>query len=196
MCKGVQNFPVIGGCLVKFEKVSIYFAEPGPENTDEVMKAVAKRIEKGDIKTIVVASTSGDTGVKFANVLKGKANVIAVSHKEMEPDLKEKIINLGGTAVDKTHLPLHKVGMDDVRNTLRILGQGLKVAVEVILIATDKGLIKPYKDVIGVGGTGKGADTVIVARSTTSKEVFSGDSSKKLEVREIIAMTLKKKWWD
>jgi hypothetical protein len=182
--------------LVKHDKVSIYFAEPGPKNTDEVMKAVAKRIEKGDIKIVVVASTSGDTGVKFARALKGKADVIAVSHKEMGPDLKEKIINLGGVAVDKTHLPLHKAGMDKVRETLRALGQGFKVAVEVILIATDKGFVKPYKDVVGVGGTGKGADTAIVARSTTSKEVFSGDSSKKLEVREIIAMSLKKEWWD
>jgi hypothetical protein len=187
---------VLGDYLVRFEKVSVYFAEPGPENTDEVMKAVAKRIEKGDIKIVVVASTSGSTGVKFANALKGKANVVVVSHREMEPDLKEKIINLGGAAVDKTHLPLQKSGMDGARETLRTLGQGFKVAVEVILIATDKALIKPYKDVIGVGGTGGGADTAIVARSTTSKEVFSGDSSKKLEVREIIAMSLKKKWWD
>jgi len=182
--------------VVKFEKVSIYFAEPGPENTDDVIKAVAKRMEEGDIKAIVVASTSGSTGVKFAKALKDKANVVVVSHREMESDLKEKIINLGGAAVDKTHLPLHKAGMDEVRETLHALGQGFKVAVEVILIATDKGLIKPYKDVIGVGGTGGGADTAIIARSTTSKEVFSGDSSKKLEVREIIAMSLKKEWWD
>jgi len=46
-----------------------------------------------------------------------------------------------------------------------------------------------------VGGSGKGADTAIVARSTTTKEIFSKDSSKKLEVRDIIAMPLKKKWW-
>jgi len=82
-----------------------------------------------------------------------------------------------------------------VRNTLYILGQGFKVAVEVILIAADKGLIELCKSVIGVGGSGKGADTAIVAKSTTTNEIFSEDSSKKLEVRDIIAMPLKKKWW-
>ncbi|MBO3754644.1 MAG: hypothetical protein FGF53_07210 [Candidatus Brockarchaeota archaeon] len=67
--------------MVKKEKFTVYFTEPGPENTDEVLKAVARRIEEGDIKTVVVASTSGKSGVKFARALKGKAKVIAVCMK-------------------------------------------------------------------------------------------------------------------
>jgi len=145
---------------------------------------------------VVVASTSGRTGLKFAETLKGKAKLIAISHEEMEPKLKEDIIRLGGMAADKTHLPFHEGNMDDVRNTFYTLGQGFKVAVEVILIATDKGLTKPYKDVIGVAGTDRGSDTAIVARATSTKEVFNKDVEKKLEIREIIAMPLKKKWWD
>jgi hypothetical protein len=177
------------------EKSVVYFAEPGPENTEEVIKAVAKRIEQGDVKTVVVASTSGRTGLKFAEALKDKAKVIAISHEKMEKELKEKIIKLGGIAADETHLPLHKRGMDDVRNSFYSLGQGFKVAIEVVLIACDKKLIEPYKDVIAVAGSGEGSDTAIVARATTTKEIFSKDKTKKLEVREIIAMPLKKKWW-
>jgi hypothetical protein len=180
---------------MKIEKSFVYFAEPGPENTDEVIKAVAKRIEEGDIKIVVVASTSGRTGLKFAEALKGKAKVVAISHEKMEPELKEKIVKLGGIAEDETHLPFHKKGMDDVRNAFYSLGQGFKVAIEVILIAADKKLIEPYKDVIGVAGSEEGSDTAIVARATISKEIFSRDSTKKLEVREIVAMPLKKKWW-
>lgn len=153
--------------MVKLEKASIYFTEPGPENTDEVIKAVAKRVEEGDIKTVVVASTSGRTGLKFAEALKNKAKVIAVSYEKMEPELKEKIAKLGGGAADETHLLFHKRGMDDIRNAFYALGQGFKVAVEVILIASDKKLIEPYKDVIAVAGSGEGSDTAIVARSTT-----------------------------
>ena len=41
----------------------------------------------------------------------------------------------------------------------------------------------------------KGADTAIVARSTPTKEIFSRDSSRKLEARDIIVMPLKKEWW-
>jgi len=182
--------------MAKVEKISVYFAEPGSENTYDVIESVARRINVGDPKTVVVASTSGQTGVKFAEALKDKAEVIAISHEKMNPKLKEKIIKLGGVAVDKTHLPLHKKGIDDVRNTLYILGQGFKVAVEVILIAADKGLIEPYRDIVGVGGSDRGADTAIIARATTTEEIFSEDSKKKLEVREIIAMPLKKEWWD
>ncbi|MEM4141257.1 MAG: pyruvate kinase alpha/beta domain-containing protein [Nitrososphaeria archaeon] len=181
--------------MVKFEKTVFYFKEPGPENTDEVIKAVAKRLEEGDINTVVVASTSGRTGLKFAETLKGKAKVVAVSYERMEKEFKEKIVKAGGLAVDETNLPLHEKGVDDIRNAFFTLGQGFKVAIEVILIACNKNLIEPYKDVIGVAGSGEGSDTAIVARATTSKEIFCKDVRKKLEVREIIAMPLKKKWW-
>jgi len=182
--------------MVKVDKVCVYFVEPGPKNTDDVLDAVARRFKEGDIDTVVVASTSGRAGAKFAEALKGKAKVIAISHEEMESKLKEDIIRLGGMAVDKTHLPFHEGDMDKVRNAFYTLGQGFKVAVEVILIATDKGIIKPYKDVIGVAGTDRGSDTAVIARATTTKEIFSKDLKKKLEIREIIAMPLKKKWWD
>jgi hypothetical protein len=85
--------------------------------------------------------------------------------------------------------------MDDVRKSFYAFGQGFKVAIEVILIAADKGEISLYEDVIGVGGTGRGTDTAIIARATTSKEIFTEDHSKKLEIREILAMPLKKHWW-
>ncbi len=70
------------------------------------------------------------------------------------------------------------------------------VAAEVILFAVDKGVLEPYNDGIGVAGTSEGADTAIVARAPSTKEAFSDDSSKKLEVREVVAMPMKKEWWD
>lgn len=181
--------------MTKTEKVTTYFMEPGSENTDDIVDAVARRFEESDIKTVVVASTSGRTGVKFAEALRGKAEVIAVSHERMQAEFKERIAKLGGTAVDETHLPLHERGMDDVRRAFYTLGQGFKVAIEVILIASDRGLVEPYRDVIAIGGTGRGSDTAIIARSTNSKDIFSGSSSRKLEIREILAMPLKKRWW-
>jgi len=172
-----------------------YFANFGSQNTEKIIEAVRDRIHGGDVKTIVVASTSGETGVKFAKALKGLANVIAVSYEEMEPTHKRQIIEFGGKVVEKAHLPLHAKGMDDVRKSFYTFGQGFKVAVEVIFIAADKGEVDLYGDVIGIGGTGEGADTAIIARATTTKEIFSEDENKKLEIREIIAMPLKKKWW-
>ncbi|MEM1558351.1 MAG: pyruvate kinase alpha/beta domain-containing protein [Thermoproteota archaeon] len=173
-----------------------YFVRPGPKNTDKVIEAVIKRINSNGIRGIVVASTSGRTGLKFAEALRSRVDLVVVSHEKMDPRFKEGIIKLGGVAVDNTHLPLHSRGMDNVRDSFYTLGQGFKVAVEVILIAADKNLVKRYEDVIGVGGSGKGADTAIVARATPTREIFSSNKSRRFEVREIIAMPLKKKWWD
>lgn len=170
-----------------------YFTNYGPQNTDKTIEIVKSRTN--DITTVVVASTSGETGVKFSKALKDCASVIAVSYEKMNPTCKQQITEFGGKFVEKSHLPLHTEGMDDVRESFRTFGQGFKVAVEVILIAADKGVIDLYTDVIGVGGTARGADTAIIARATTTKEIFNKDETKKLEIREILAMPLKKKWW-
>ena len=172
-----------------------YFATPSSQNTEKVIEAVKKRVAIGSPKTVVVASTSGETGMKFAKAFKGIATVVVVSHEKKSPSYGRQIVEYGGKAVDETHLALHTNGMDDVRKSFYTFGQGFKVAVEVILIAADKGEVSLYEDVIAVGGIGRGADTAIIARATTSKEIFTQDKSKKLEIREIIAAPLKKHWW-
>ena len=50
------------------------------------------------------------------------------------------------------------------------------------------GYLIPYEDVIGVGGSGKVADTAIVLRATYPATLFDKDLAKRLEVREVIAM--------
>ncbi len=181
--------------MAKIEKIVAYFETHGIENTEDVIQAVGKRVKEGDIKTVIVASTSGATGLKFAKALKGIAEVIAISHENMDSENKREIVRLGAKALDKTHLPLETRKMEAVKNSYYTLGQGFKVAVEVILIVADKAAVTLYKDVIGVGGTDKGSDTAIVARATTSKDAFSEDKGKKLEIREVLAMPLKKMWW-
>lgn len=179
----------------KVEKSIIYFKKTGGNNTDDVIRAVKSRLKENGLKTVIVASTSGATGFKFVESLEGRAQVFAVSHEKMDSSLKMKIESLGGKAIDQTHLHLHGERMDATRDALYSLGQGFKEAVEVILIATDKDLVKPYIDVISVGGTGTGSDTAIVARSTRTGEAFGDNRQRKLEIREIIAMPLTKIWW-
>jgi hypothetical protein len=82
-----------------------------------------------------------------------------------------------GTAIR----PLQSYSQQDlVANTLRILGQGMKVCVEIAAMAADGGLI-PCEDVIAVAGTGRGADTVVVIRANSSNNFFQ------IKVREILA---------
>jgi hypothetical protein len=194
-----------------------YFQEPGEQNTDFVIEAVKKYIEKNGRKDIVVASTSGKTALKFANAIRN-TRIICVSEsayrKEwgyeypcMDLKIKEELEKMGVIVIDRTPYILHgniyelsnynfPTPETIFKDTLYAFGQGMKVAVEVAIIAVEHGILEPFKDVIGVGGSGRGADTAIVLRSTYSGTVFSKDKEKRLEIREIIAMPIKKKWWD
>jgi len=177
------------------KSITIYFTEPGPENTDDLIEAVKKRVKEGDVKTVVVASISGSTGAKFARALKGEAQVIAISNETMDSKYKEEIIKLGGKLAENAKLLIGNAEWRSVKRVLYALGQGFKVAVQVVFMATEKGLVKPNDDVIGVAGSGTGSDTAIVAKATTSTDAFGEGENRKLEVREIIAMPLKKMWY-
>ncbi len=56
-----------------------YFEQNGAENTDEVIGLVQERLKEGDIKSVVVASSSGRTGLKFAKQLSREINLVVVS---------------------------------------------------------------------------------------------------------------------
>ncbi len=65
-------------------------------------------------------------------------------------------------------------------STLRIMGDGFKVAIEVAIMAADAGLVPVDKDIISIGGKGQGADTAIVLKPVSSNNFFD------LRVREVI----------
>jgi hypothetical protein len=58
--------------------------------------------------------------------------------------------------------------------------QGMKVAVEVVLMAADAGLLDMRREVIAIGGTEEGADTAIVVKPAYTR------AFQKLQIREII----------
>jgi hypothetical protein len=73
--------------------------------------------------------------------------------------------------------PLEEV----VRDAFYRFGQGMKVCVEVVLMAADAGLIPMDREVMAIAGTGDGADTCIVVKPTYPRTFFD------LEIREIVA---------
>lgn len=205
--------------MAKMTKREVYyFAEPGEGNTELVVEAVSKRVELGGVRQVVVASTSGETAAKFARSLKSKAEVICVSEAPyrrergeewpcLDKKFRQELEKLGAVIIDRSpeifhHSVLEQARFSDafperlVRETLYLFGQGMKVAVEVALIAVSCGYVAPFKDVIGVGGSGSGADTAILLRATYPACIFDRDPAKRLEIKEIIAMPISKKWWD
>ena len=54
----------------------------------------------------------------------------------------------------------------------RLFGQGTKVCLEIATMAMDAGALPWGRDVIAVGGSGRGADTALVLRPTHAKNFF------------------------
>jgi hypothetical protein len=65
--------------------------------------------------------------------------------------------------------------------TLRILGEGTKVAVEIALMAADAGLVSTKEPCVSVGGTGQGADTAILLQPAHAQNFFD------MKIMEILA---------
>lgn len=168
--------------------------------TSTVLEKIRDFAEDRDIQNIVVASTSGKTGVKAAEIFEDTdINLVVVGHstgfreeneQEMEEGEIKKIRNLGGDIFigpmifHNINLPIKESsGFSShnlVADVLRLFGQGTKVALESVLMACDAGLIDSGKDVIGIGGTGSGADTGLLIRSSNSQNLFDA------RIREVI----------
>ncbi len=178
----------------------VYFDKPGKDNTEKALDAMVDAIKQYGIKQVVVASTYGSTGLEAAEKLKDMdVNLVVVTHNvgfkqpgtiEMSPDMKAKLESLGAIVYTGT-MPFRSIGtsirekqgysqQDLIANTLRILGQGLKVCVEIAMMASDAGLITP-DDVICVAGTARGADTVVQIAPKPSNMLFD------LKVKRVLA---------
>ena len=177
-----------------------YYDRPGLENTDDVLATAARRAEQLGITQVVVASSHGSTGVKARHAFPIATKVIAVtisaafdregwvmSEAERRP-LQEAGVHvltamhsLGddvGEAMSGEGWPANRV----VRETLYRFGQGMKVAVEVAIMAAESGLLDMASDAIAIAGSDNGADTAIVLKPAYARDF------NRLKIREILAM--------
>ena len=184
-------------------KQILYFDRPGPQNTQAVINAVKKRVEELKIQCVVVASDSGETGMKLWEALQRNGCILisvtehAGFHKKddipLTEEKKEEMESKGIKTLISSHA-LSGVGrsiskkfggvsqVEIIASTLRQFGgEGIKVAVEVSIMAADAGLLPTDKEIIAVGGSGAGADAAIVLRAAHMNNFFD------LEIREIIA---------
>lgn len=188
------------------EKKTWYFDTPGPSNTADAARFAVMRAKELKIRTIVVASSSGKTAEIFANAIgDSPLDLIVVTHVvgfvkpgewEFSSETARTLREKGVTIVTGTHAlsgleralsRSPKVGggsrTEAIAEALRrVVAIGLKVAVECVLIAADQGMIGVSEEVIAVGGTASGADTVCVIRPAHTANFFD------LQVREIVAM--------
>ena len=175
------------------KKSIMYFAAKGRKNTETLMKVAAERLKEGDIEAVIVATTSGGTALKAAEILPKGTRIIGANfqaaywnqHPKPDADTRRKAEALGVTFMPEE--PTAKYLKDiskSVPDTLRRMGQGMKVAVEVAMQAVEVGLVSAGAKVIGIGGTSKGADVAIVVKAAGSSDFSS------LWVSEILAKPL------
>jgi len=170
----------------------MYFEKPGPENTERTLELAINACKERGIKHLVVASTFGATAKQALEMIRaGDLKLVVVTHNygfseegkcEFDPELRKEVERAGhkvlsGTLVTRNlgkAIALKMGGSESeiIANTLRIFGQGVKVA-------ADHGLV-PFEDCVFVAGTGRGADTATVIRPAASNNFFN------LKVREII----------
>ena len=181
------------------QATATYFEKPGKENTQRTLELAKKRAEELGIRTILVASTRGDTGVNACESFRGY-DVVVVTHsmgfkepnyQELTDENRAVIEAAGGKILTCQHAfggvgraVRKKLGTYEleeiIAHTLRLFGDGVKVAVEIALMAADAGLVRTDKPVIAIGGTGSGADTAVVLKPANAQAFFD------LQVLEIL----------
>ncbi|MGQ9507896.1 MAG: pyruvate kinase alpha/beta domain-containing protein [Thermodesulfobacteriota bacterium] len=164
----------------------LYFDRPGIENTESVIEIVYQRLKEGDIKSVVVASSTGKTGLKFAKKMAKETNLVIVSSHpgftspgvwKFDLAILKDLEAMGCHVVRQSHIlsglersftnKFSGASHSEVlAESLRSLfGVGIKVAIECTIMAADSGAI-PIEKTIAVGGTttskGGGADSALV----------------------------------
>jgi uncharacterized protein len=176
-----------------------YFETTGPVNTDRTLVLVQEYLENMECRHILVASTSGQSGAKASQVFDtGKLVVVTHSHgfagvnkQELAPELRQQLETAGVRILTTGHAfggvgraVRRKLGTfqteEVIAFTLRTFSEGIKVACEITLMATDAGLVDNGEEVIAIGGSGSGLDSAVVIRAANSQDYLD------LRVLEII----------
>lgn len=176
----------------------MYFNKPGKDNTEQTLKFAFERAKELGLNEVVVASSKGDTAYKVLEIFNGFQITVVTYHSgfkepfkqlmsdDVRKDLDSKICKVVAAShalsgiersVAQKHSGIYPVLL--IADTLRLLGQGTKVAVEVAVMAADAGALTG-NDIISIGGTGRGADTALVVKPAHQNNFFD------LRIREVI----------
>ena len=176
----------------------MYFETAGRVNTDQTLRLAYERGQALGLNEVVVATTSGDTAYKALERMPD-CHITAVTYhcgfkepfkNQMAAEVRQDLERKGVMVVAATHalsgversLAKKYGGVYPVlliADTLRLFGQGTKVAVEVSIMASDGGALSG-NDIVSIGGTGRGADTALVLTPVNQSDLFD------LHIREII----------
>lgn len=166
--------------------------KPGKQNTAATVEQALQAAHQQGIRHLVVASNTGETARQVLDADTEGLRIICVTHHvgfkepgfdEMSAETRAYLKDRGVEVLTTTHV---LAGIDRtiryqfgglwppeiVAYALRMFGQGVKVCVEIAVMALDAGLIPYGENIIAIGGTGRGADTAAVIRPAHSNNLF------------------------
>ncbi|MBQ1326356.1 MAG: hypothetical protein IIY52_10180 [Solobacterium sp.] len=173
------------------------FEKNGWQNTEEVARIVCDYVKEHPyIHNVVMASKTGytidifrktftDAGVdaKFTIVTHCYGD-LGPGQCEMDPAKRRELEDEGVRVITATHaLSGAERGIVNhfgggwtpailMADTLKMLGQGMKVGVEISLMAMDNGAVPYGEEIVAVGGCGHGADYAITLIPGHSNNLF------------------------
>ncbi len=175
------------------------FAESGTCNTDATLDLATERAQALGIQQIVVATSTGQTALDAASRFDGDVIAVTLSaghwdtYCPPDPSIISELREQGVPVLTSTHSLLGGIdaavrgagglaASEIVARTYYTFSQGTKVAVECVVMAADAGMLNMDLEVIGIAGTGGGADTALVIQPAFSNDFFD------LDIREVLAM--------
>jgi uncharacterized protein len=184
------------------EEKIVYFEKPGQQNTKTTLDLALARAKARGIGKIVLASTTGETALIAADFFSGSGiKLVVVPHQygfrpgQRFPEALVKDLEEKGHRVYFGTMLFHT---DDLYGSkvpsimamlLRAFCQGIKVVIEILLMTTNGGCVEAGEKVVVVAGTGRGADTAVVAIAAPSSRLHE------LHITEIICKPLETLSW-
>ncbi|MFW6123997.1 MAG: pyruvate kinase alpha/beta domain-containing protein [Acidobacteriota bacterium] len=176
------------------------FENPGKENTKKTIEIAVQKAEERNVKNILIPSCSGHTGLMAAPYFKNRnlgvvthsTGFLKPDHQQLKKENKVKLEKFGVKILTCQHA-LGGVGRavrkklgtyqleEIIAYTLRMFGEGTKVAVEISLMAADAGLVSTKQECISMGGTSEGLDTALLLKPAHAQNFFD------LKIMEILA---------
>jgi uncharacterized protein len=183
----------------EFQAQVTYFSQTGEQNTRRTLELASQRMVSLRMDTVLVASTSGKTGLMAAEIFRD-IKLIVVTHstgfrepnfQQFDVEKRRMIENSGAILLTCQHalggvnrairFTYQTYQVDEIiANTLRLFGQGVKVSVEMGLMAADAGLIPSGEPVMCVAGTNGGADTAVIIKPANAHRFFD------LQILEVV----------
>ena len=184
--------------MFMLEKKIVYFEDVRGDHTVETFALVKERLAGSGIKKLVLASTTGAAALAAMEFFRDTdVKLVIIPHQfdffkkenTFPKDTVQKLREAGhevhfGTMLFHTEKLYGNNTPTVVANFLRCFGEGVKVCFEIVLMATDGGLVDTGETVIAIAGTGGGSDTALVMQAASSRNLGG------LKVNEILCKPL------